>query len=138
MIKNISIPVSATGTAVLNPYFDQGRNYLLQAYQYGVVSTTNSSADNSIGSTGTGITFTPNGSLTISNAPLQTFIDKENIAYANTVSTGVGHVYGLINLFTNPFNANPSTNLSINFTSAPSVYGGSNQIRTIWIEQANV
>lgn len=133
-IVNRTIPVTGTGTPPLQQYYDQGSVVYLQAYQYGKLSTTDSTQDNAIGSSGTGITFTSDGSLQTSNAPLQSFIDKENIAYANTISAGNGHVYGLINLFTSPFVVTAATNLSINFTSTPSVTGGTDQIRSIWVE----
>lgn len=134
-IRNISIPVSGTGQITLQQYYDQGKNYLFQAYEYGAPSTTSSGNDTYIGTAGTGITFTRNGSLEISNAPLQTFIDKENIAFPNTVSAGVGHIYGVIDLFTDPFIANPATNLAIYFTTAPNGAGVANNLRTIWVEQ---
>jgi hypothetical protein len=133
-IKNISIPVAATGTIPLSTYYDIGSKYLLQAYQYGTLSTSSSSSDNAIGTTGSGITFTPDGSLSTSSAPLQTFVDKENIAYPNSISTGIGHIYGMINLFSDPFVATAASTHPINFASAPSVYGASNQVRTICVE----
>lgn len=134
MIKTITIPEAATGNINLQQYLDQGKTYLFQAYEYGTPSTTDATQDNPIGEAGTGITFSRNGSLEVSNAPLQTFIDKENIAFPNTISAGVGHVYGVIDLFTTPFTASAATQLSINFTSAPSGAGTASSMRAIWVE----
>ena len=72
----------------------------------------------------------------LQNAPLEAFITTENTKYPNTVSTGVGHETGLINLFTNTFKATAATQFNVDFTSAPSTggYAGqSNQIRSIWV-----
>jgi hypothetical protein len=132
-LKAISIPVSATGTAQLNQYLDQGKTYYSQFMSYGDVQTS-SDTDDPIASTGTGITFTPDGSLYISNASLQSFISKENNAYPNTVSTGVGHETGLVNLFVNPYVASAATQFSVDFTSTPSVAGNSDTVRLLAVE----
>ena len=134
-IVNQTIPVSGTGQINLAPQLLQDRTYYMQAYQYGDVENS-SASDSSIGSTGNGITFTPNGQLYLQNAPLQSFITTENTKYPNTISTGVGHETGMINLFTNTFKATSATQFNIDFTSAPSTggYAGqSNQIRSIWV-----
>lgn len=134
-IVNQTIPVSGTGQINLAPQYLQNRTYYMQAYQYGAVQGSGAT-DSPIGATGNGITFTPNGQLYLQNAPLQSFITTENTKYPNTVSTGVGHETGMVNLFTNTFTATASTQFNIDFTSAPSTggYAGqSNQIRSIWV-----
>lgn len=134
-IVNQTIPVSGTGQINLAPQLLQNRTYYMQAYQYGAVES-NSATDSPIGSTGNGITFTPTGQLYLQNAPLEAFITTENTKYPNTVSIGIGHETGMINLFTNTFSASASTQFNIDFTSAPSTggYAGqSNQIRSIWV-----
>ena len=134
-IVNQTIPVSGTGQINLAPQYLQNRTYYMQAYQYGAVQGSGAT-DSPIGAAGNGITFTPNGQLYLQNAPLQSFITTENTKYPNTVSTGVGHETGMVNLFTNTFTATASTQFNIDFTSAPSTggYAGqSNQIRSIWV-----
>lgn len=134
-IINQTIPVSGTGQINLAPQMLQDRTYYMQAYQYGAVEGSGAS-DSPIGSTGNGITFTPSGQLYIQNAPLQSFITTENTKYPNTVSTGVGHETGMVNLFTNTFKASAATQFNVDFTSAPSTggYAGqSGQIRSIWV-----
>jgi len=132
-LKTISIPVAGTGTTSFNQFYDQGKTYYSQYISYGDAQEADA-ADTFIASSGTGITFTRNGSLEVSNAPLQTFIDKENLAYPNTVSAGVGHETGLINLFTDPFVATAATQFSINFTTATKVAGVSNTMRYMAVE----
>lgn len=134
-IINQTISVPGTGTINLSTQYLQDRTYYMQAYQYGAVESS-SATDSPIGSSGNGITFTPNGQLYLQNAPLEAFITTENTKYPNTVSTGVGHETGLINLFTNTFKATAATQFNVDFTSAPSTggYAGqSNQIRSIWV-----
>lgn len=134
-IVNQTIPVAGTGQINLAPQYLLNRTYYMQGYQYGGVEGS-SASDSPIGATGSGITFTPNGQLYLQNAPLQAFITTENTKYPNTVSTGVGHETGLINLFTNTFVATPATQFNVDFTSAPSTggySGASNQIRSIWV-----
>lgn len=134
-IVNQTLPVASTGNINLSTNYLQNRTYYMQAYQYGDVQSS-SATDSPIGATGNGITFTPNGALYNQNTPLQAFIDKENTQYPNTVSTGVGHEIGMINLFSDVFEATAATQLSIDFTSAPSTGGASgqsNQIRAIWV-----
>ena len=132
-LKAINIPVAATGNQTLTQYYDQGHTYYSQFIVYGNVQQSGAS-DGAIGSTGTGITFSPDGSLYLSNTPLQAFIQKENNTYPNTVSTGVGHETGMVNLFTNPFVASAATQFQIDFTSTPSVAGNANTMRLISIE----
>lgn len=130
-----TLPVASTGTINLAPNYLQSRVYYMQSYIYGAVQSS-SASDSSIGTTGNGITFTPNGQLYLQNAPLQSFITTENTKYPNTVSTGVGHETGMINLFTEPFTSTAATQFEIDFTSAPSTsgYSGqSNQIRALWV-----
>lgn len=119
VVKNIG--VSATGTATLNTSYDYGKVYQTQAYAY--------NTDSYIGSTG--VTFSRDGGLEISNATLQNFIDKENTVYANSVPVAnqdsakdTGHIAGLINLFTSPFVATPASQLQINFATAPKSLNG--------------
>ncbi|MEM3265762.1 MAG: hypothetical protein QXH07_07395 [Thermoplasmata archaeon] len=134
-IVNQTIPVPGTGTINLQPQYPLNRTMYMQAYVYGAVQSS-SATDSPIGVNGSGITFSPNGALNIQNAPLQTFIDEENTKYANTVSAGVGHEVGMVNLFTPPFVTNAATQFSIDFTSAPSTSGAegqTNQIRSIWL-----
>ena len=134
-IINQTIPISGTGSINLQPNLIDTRTYYMQAYQYGGVESS-SATDSVIGSTGNGITFTPDGNLYYQNSPLQTFIDKENTQYPNTISIGVGHETGLINLFTDPFVAGASTEFTIDFTGTPSTGGSSGQsgqIRSIWV-----
>lgn len=135
-IANQTISVPGTGSTNLSSQLIQDRTYYMQAYQYGDVQGGSSATDSPIGASGNGITFTPTGQLYLQNAPLQSFITTENTKYPNTVSTGVGHETGMVNLFTNTFKATASTNFTIDFTSAPSTggYGGaSKQIRSIWV-----
>jgi len=134
MIKNITIPVPGTGNISLQQYYDMGKTYLMQAYEYGTPSTTNSASDSPIGPNGNGVTFTPNGQLYLQNAPLQSFIEKENITYANSIGPGNGHIYGVVNLFTSTFTDSAATQLQIGFTSTPSAAGNANSLRTIWVE----
>ncbi len=126
ILRNSYIPVSAIGNIVLNTQYDAGRTYLLQAYSYGADSNINS------------ITFSTDGSLQYQNVPLSEFINKENILYANSVSQGVGHINGFINLFTPKFTETPATQFSINFAAAPYVVytSNSNAIRSYWQELA--
>ncbi len=134
-IINQTIPVSGTGQINLAPQYLQDRTYYMQAYQYGGVESS-SASDSPIASTGNGITFTPDGQLYLQNAPLGGFITTENTKYPNTISTGVGHETGLINLFTNTFKATAATQFNIDFTSTPSTGGYSGttgQIRSIWV-----
>lgn len=134
-IVNQTIPVAGTGTINLANQYLQDRTYYMQGYQYGAVESS-SATDSPIGAGGSGITFTPNGQLYIQSAPLETFITTENTKYPNTISTGVGHETGLINLFTNTFKATPSTQFNVGFTSLPSTGGSagqSGQIRSIWV-----
>lgn len=135
-IVNQTISVPGTGSTNLSSQLIQNRTYYMQAYQYGDVQGGSSATDSPIGTSGNGITFTPNGQLYLQNAPLSGFISTENTKYPNTVSTGVGHETGMVNLFTNTFQATAATNFTIDFTSAPSTggYGGaSKQIRSIWV-----
>lgn len=135
-VINQTIPNSSTGNIALQSNYLLNRTYYLQAYNYGQVQGA-SAADTYIGTSGNGITFTPNGSLYLQNVPLATFIAKENAKYPNTVSAGVGHEVGMVNLFSDPFVATASTQLTIGFTTAPSTqgcYGGAaNQMRSIWV-----
>ena len=134
-IVNQTIPVSSTGNINLATQYLLNRLYYMQAYVYGDVQAS-SATDSPIGATGQGVTFTPDGSLYMQNSPLQSFINLENSKYPNTVSTGVGHETGMVNLFTNPFKATSSTQFNVGFTSAPSTGGASgqsNQIRSIWV-----
>ena len=126
ILKSSYIPVSATGNIVLNTQYDAGKTYLLQAYSYGADSNINN------------ITFSTDGSLQYQNVPLSEFINKENILYANSVSQGVGHINGFINLFTPQFTETPATQLAINFASLPYVVytSNSNAIRSYWQELA--
>lgn len=132
-LKAISVPVSATGTVQLNQYLDQGKTYYSQFISYGNAQQSGAT-DSPIGSTGTGITLTPDGSLYLQNAALQSFISKENNAYPNTVAVGTGHETGLVNLFVNPYVASAATQFSIDFTSTPSVAGNSDTVRLLAIE----
>lgn len=135
MLKPISVPITAAGNASLQQYYDQGHVYYSQILSYGnVQGGTTAASDNPIGSTGTGITFTPDGSLYLSNVPLQAFIQKENNTYPNTVSAGVGHETGMVNLFTNPFVATAASQLSVDFTSTPNVAQNTQTVRLLNIE----
>ena len=133
MLKPISVPVTAAGNATLQQYYDIGHTYYSQILSYGNVQESTAS-DSVIGSTGTGITFTPDGSLYLSNVPLQAFIQKENNTYPNTVSAGVGHETGMVNLFTNPFVATAASQLSVDFTSTPNVATNTQTVRLLNIE----
>ena len=128
-IRSIDIPVSATGNITLNTFYDQLQTYLLQAYQYG--------ADSNIGISGNGITFSTDGSLQQLNNPLQQYINEENLNYPNSVSSGVGHIGGFINLFSPVFTQTAATQLSIDFTSTPSLLNSnySKETRSYWVEQ---
>jgi hypothetical protein len=132
-LKAISIPVSAAGTIQVNQYLDVGKTYYSQFMSYGDVQKSDAT-DSVIGSTGTGITFSPDGSLYQSNVPLQSFISKENNTYPNAVSAGVGHETGLINMFVNPYVASAATQFSVDFTSTPSVAGTSDTMRLLSVE----
>lgn len=132
-LKPISVPVVAAGTASLQQYYDYGRVYYSQILSYGDVQNSDAS-DSPIGSTGTGITFTPNGELYNSNVPLEAYIAQENNRFPNTVAAGIGHETGLVNLFTDPFVAGAASELSIDFTSTPTVARNANSLRLLMIE----
>jgi hypothetical protein len=125
-LRSIDIPVSGAGEITLNTFYDQQQNYLLQAYQYG--------SDSNIGANG--ITFSTNGSLQELNVPLQSFIDEENLAYPNSVSSGVGHINGFINLFSPAFTATAATQLQVAFANAPTLLNPNytDRVRTYWVE----
>lgn len=125
-IRSIDIPVSGTGNITLNTFYDQLQTYLLQAYQYG--------ADANIGSNG--ITFSTDGSLQQLNVPLQSYINEENLNYPNSVSSGVGHVAGFVNLFSPAFRQTAASQLQITFGTAPSLLNPNytDKVRSYWVE----
>ncbi|MEM0050103.1 MAG: hypothetical protein QXW39_06190 [Candidatus Bathyarchaeia archaeon] len=125
-LRSIDIPIAGTGTITLNTFYDQLQTYLLQAYQYG--------SDSVIGPNG--ITFSTDGSLQQLNVPLESYIDEENLNYPNSVSPGVGHINGFINLFSPAFKETAATQLQINFASVPSLLNPnySGKIRSYWVE----
>jgi hypothetical protein len=125
-IRSIDIPVTGAGNITLNTYYDGLQTYLLQAYQYG--------NDSDIGSNG--ITFSTDGSLQQLNVPLANYIQEENLNYPNSVSSGVGHIDGYVNLFSPAFKESAATQLQIDFSSAPSLLNSNyaNEVRTYWIE----
>jgi hypothetical protein len=133
MLKPLSVPITAAGNISLQQYYDIGHTYYSQILNYGNVQESTAS-DSPIGSTGTGIVFTPDGSLYMSNVPLQAFIQKENNTFPNTVSAGVGHEVGMVNMFTNPFVASAASQLSIDFTSVPNVALNTQTLRLLNIE----
>ncbi len=125
-IRSIDIPVNGSGELTLNTYYDQLQTYLLQSYQYGV--------DSVLGSNG--ITFSTDGSLQQLNVPLQSYINEENLNYPNSVSSGVGHIKGFVNLFSPVFSQTASTQLQMNFDTPPSLINPNytNKVRSYWIE----
>ncbi|MEM3264669.1 MAG: hypothetical protein QXH07_01815 [Thermoplasmata archaeon] len=125
-LRSIDIPVAGTGTITLNTFYDQQQVYLLQAYQYG--------SDSVIGPNG--ITFSTDGSLQQLNVPLESYINEENLNYPNSVSPGVGHINGFVNLFSPAFKETAATQLQINFASVPSLLNPNYQgkIRSYWVE----
>ena len=131
-----TIPVASTGDSIaLQSNFPQDRICYMQAYVYGDVQAS-SATDSPIGSTGSGITFTPTGAPYYQSAPLSNFITEENTRFPNTTGNSTGHETGMINLFTDPFTITAATQFNVGFTSLPSSSGSSGQsgqMRAIWL-----
>jgi hypothetical protein len=106
-LKYVPIANSTTGVFNVSPYMDKGVVIKQQAYFI--------NADANFG-TNT-INFATNGQQIRNNTPYQSIISQEDAVFPITTP----HIAGLFPLFTEPFASNFSTNLTLNFASAPDV-----------------
>lgn len=119
ILKAAQVSNLGSGTANLGYNYDKGVVIQSQFLQYGADADINT------------IYFAANGETPeLPNISLQSLIDREDTVYPVS-----GHVAGIVNLFTDAFNASGVTALNIDFASAPSLLNGTSGIlREYWIE----
>lgn len=121
------IPEASTGTIHFGTNYDQGHVVYNQWIRF--------DADANLNATGT-FTFTPDGAnYEFNTADAQRWINLEDRRFiAKGVNGTIGHVAGLLNMFTEPFLVTPNTDLAINFASAPAVNGNASNLQLQMIE----